>query len=115
MDESYAPTSPQGWDLTEYFYDGRLPRTMLAGRSLAHCKQTRTAWQASPTFNDGKSELVIAPAAGWESIKGDPCLALAWAIAERLVSVELGAEQMRGVWERSTELTIDTAPKIDYT
>jgi hypothetical protein len=103
LDNSYAPVARNGWQIVEYFYNGDSPRFHSRGCALAWAKEYASNWRASIVFDSSRSELVISPVNGWESIKGDRYLALAWAISEGVISPEMGASQIRAMVEKGED------------
>jgi hypothetical protein len=93
--EMDAPISPDGWQVIQHFYDGTRPIQWLTGISLQAAQQFKSLWTKSVVFNDGKSEVYIQPVEGWETIEGDPVLAIAWALHEGLLTPELGAARLK--------------------
>lgn len=97
-----APISPSGWQMRIHTYDEKPAKIFKPwkgehrGRSLDWCRKTKAAWMDG---HNGKAEMVIEPVDGWESIQTDFASAIAWAIAQDLVSIEVGAKLIRAIAE----------------
>lgn len=96
-DNLYAPISESGWELVQHFYDARPQAILSTGKSLQYLKSLVSNWQASELFPMTDFEVFIRPVKGWESVKGDPILALTYLISEKLITPEMGAAQIRAM------------------
>lgn len=90
------PISPGGWQVWRHTYKGKPAKLLQTAMSLDWCRQYLINWKAHSL---GTAELYISPVSGWKSIEADAFGAIAWAIAEGLMSIEIGAATIRAIAE----------------
>lgn len=96
-----APPAVAGWRIVLYPLDGGDPQVLNVtknGRSLHYCRTTLANWRGS-FADDGKTEAVIEPLAGWEALGGDPVLAVCMGIGRGDLPPDLGAQRIRALYD----------------